>query len=334
MRIIVFFAGLMLLSPCVCADENPLLVQKARKETLLTGYSRSNTMLSVSSEVSGKVLQVNYDVGQVVGEAPFFEIDPTFIDFQIRSTRQSLKRVGVTQKKLESRVAYLNREFLRIDKLHKGDRATEVKRDAAEEEWKQAQFELDALALEQNILKTTLKELRERKRRHSIFAPKDWTVVAKNIEAGEVIGLNTPLARVADYRTLIVPLSVSGEELAAIRKLPENFDVTLEGETIKASLNWVNPEFNEKTRKLAIELLLAHHTESARGGLRFSLSLETETEGFLVPKAAVTSRYDNPRVTIKSTGELVNVTVLGESGEYFAIAEDGQLRLGTELKRK
>ncbi len=333
MRTIVFFAGLMLLSPCVCADQGPLLVQKAKKEITLTGYTRSNTMLSVSSEVSGKVLRVNYDVGQIVGESPFFEIDPTFIDFQIRSTRQSLKRVGVTQKKLESRVAYLNREFVRIDKLHKGDRATEVKRDAAEEEWKQARFELDALALEQNILKTTLKELRERKHRHSIFAPKDWTVVAKNAEAGEVIGLNTRLARVADYRTLIVPLSVSGEELAAIQKLPRDFDVTLEGETIQASLNWVNPEFNEKTRKLSIELLL-HHTGTARGGLRFSFPLETEAEGFLVPKAAVISRYDNPRVIIKSTGESVNVTVLGESGEYFAIAEDRQLRLRTELKPK
>ncbi|QTA89018.1 efflux RND transporter periplasmic adaptor subunit [Desulfonema magnum] len=331
MKPILFFMIFLFLCPCPGFAQDKLIIQRAKKNILLTGYTRSKTTVTVSSEVSGKVLRVNYDVGQTIGKKPFFETDPTFIDFQIKSTRQSIKKLKIAQQKIASRVSYLEKEFIRIDKLHKGDRATEVKRDAAEEELKQAKFESQTLAVEKAVLQTTLKELRERKNRHNISAPEGWIVVEKIVEAGEIIGPNMPLAKVSNYRTLVVPLSVSGKELAALKELPQAFEARLEGKPVTAAIHWVNPEFNEKTRKLSIQLVLTHYEGETRGGLRFSLPLETETEGFLVPKAAVISRYDNPRITIKGTGKPFNIMVLGETEDYVIIAEDEQLSLGTEL---
>ncbi len=331
MKTIAFFMIFLFLCPCLNFAQDKLIIQRAKKNIMLTGYTRSKTTVTVSSEVSGKVLRVSYDVGQTIGKKPFFETDPTFIDFQIRSTRQSIKKLKIAQQKIASRVSYLEKEFIRIDKLHKGDRATEVKRDAAEEDLKQAKFESQTLAVEKAVLETTLKELQERKNRHDISAPEGWIVVEKSVEAGEIVSPNIPLAKVADYQTLVIPLSVSGEELAALKKLPEEFDARVEGKPVKAAIHWVNPEFDEKTRKLSIELILTHYEGKTRGGLRFSLPLETETEGFLVPKAAVISRYDNPRITIKETGKTINIMVLGESENNVTIAEDEQLSLGMEL---
>lgn len=316
--------------PANAAGES-LVVQPAMKEIVIVGYTRSDAEIAVSSEVSGKVLKVNYDVGDVIGEAPFFEIDETFIDFQIKNVRESIKKIDAARKQNRSQVAYLKKEFQRFDRLHKGDRATEVKRDAALEEYTQAKLNANTLAAEKGGLEATLEELLERKRRHQIHAPEGWIVVARMTEPGEIIAPNVPLARVADFRNLVVPLAVSGKELAAMRSLDQVFPAHLEGRPVKARISWVNPEFNETTRKLAIELALVDYDGELRGGLRFSLPLQVAAQGRQVPKQAVVSRYDNPRVTLKSTGETINIVVLGETNGSLVIAEDPRLPVGVEL---
>lgn len=331
MKRTVFAIIALLLAASPLSAETPLTVKPAQKRVTLTGFTRGDTTVTISSEVSGKMLKVNYDIGRTIGEAPFFEIDPTFIDFQIESLNQSIQAVEAARKQNESRVAYLRKEFIRMDKLHKGDRATEVRRDAAKEEYDQARLQRNSLAAEKAGLEAQLAELLERKRRHRIFAPEGWIVVRRMVEPGEIVTMNTPLAEVGDYQQLVVPLAVSAEMLDAIRALPELFDATLEGETVKTKLNWVNPEFNEETRKLAVELAVVNYGGERRGGLRFSLDLAIATEGVWIPKTAVINRYENPRVVRKGEEKPINIMVLGESDGHLIAAEDERLPVGTEL---
>lgn len=330
MRKTIRFAIILLLTPLVLSAQEPT-VQKAKKDITLSGYTRSKTTVTVSSEVSGKVLRVNYDVGRTITKKPFFEIDPTFIGFQIESTLHSLKNLKTSIMQSESNVSYLDKEFKRIDKLHKGDKATEVKRDAAKESLDQAKLEHERILVEKAVSDTTLKELKERRKRHRIYAKRGWIVVGKLVEQGEIVESGTPLARVADYRELVIPLFVSREEFAAIGELPEEFTAELEGNPVQAKIHWINPEFNEQTRKLNIELILVGYKGEKRGGLAFSLPLRIDAEGLLIPKAAVVSRYENPRVTLKADGKAINVMILGETNGNYIIADDKRLAIGTEL---
>ena len=93
----------------------------------------------------------------------------------------------------------------------------------------QARLDLNAIGVEIAIARTRLKELQERKSRHTIYAPAGWVVVAKQVEKGELVTLNTPVARVADFENLVVPLSVSAQELDALQQLTPEFDAALEG---------------------------------------------------------------------------------------------------------
>jgi hypothetical protein len=164
-----------------------------------------------------------------------------------------------------------------------------------------------------------------------VFAPEGWIIVDKMVEPGEQIARNTPVAKASDYRTLVVPISVSGEELAQMRKAPDKFNASLEQTPVKAKIRWVNPEFDEKTRKLAIELIILDYPGEKIGGLLFSSSFDIPAPGIQVPKAAVFNRYENPRVKIKTTGETINVTLMGESDGRFIIADHPKLTPGTEL---
>ncbi len=312
------------------ADET-LTVQPARKTFQLTGYTRRVTTLTLSSEVAGKVQAVHYEVGDAIVEKPFAEIDATFIDFEIENTRQSIRKIQAAQKKNDSQIAYLQKEFDRLNRLFQKDVGTESGLDQAREQLNQARLEADTLAAEEAALKVALAELRERRRRHDISAPKGWIVVGRRVEPGEIVTVNTPLAEIADFRNLVVPLSVTGQELAAMRALPEVFEARLEGEPVRTRIEWVNPVFNEKTRKLSTELVLVDYDGERRGGLRFTLPLRIESEGLRVPKSAVVSRYDNPRLTLKQSGETISVMVLGESEKYLIVADHPRLSVGTEL---
>jgi multidrug efflux pump subunit AcrA (membrane-fusion protein) len=330
MRIAALMASLMVLSTVPAASED-WVVESATKETLLRGYTRAETAIDVSAEVSGKVLRVNYEVGQIVAAEPICEIDPTFVDFQIESSRHALAKLSLALDKSRSLTDYLQKEFSRIDRLYQEKSTAETQRDKAAEDLNQARLDTATIEMQIAEMKTALSELREKRRRHRVYGPRGWRVTAKHVEVGEIVGVGTPLVRVADFRRLVVPLSVSGGELNALRRLPQAFEARLENASVRASLNWVNPEFDEATRKLSIELILHDVRGDHRGGLVFSMPLEIAADGLRVPQAAVNSRYDNPRVKLAATGETVQVIIIGETATHFIIAENRRLSPGTRL---
>jgi hypothetical protein len=220
-----------------------------------------------------------------------------------------------------------------VDTLYAQDRATEVRRDAAKQELDQRQLERDSIELELDGLRTSLAELKEQRERHSIYVPAGWVLTSRSVEVAEVVQPGVPLGMASDFRKLVVPLSVTSDELEAIRDMPREFDASLEGEAVKVRLNWVNPEFDEKTRKRSIEIVITSYEGPHEGGLRFTLPVFVRTEGILIPRAAVTERYKNPRVRLKATGETIQVIVTGEVGDSVIVAPDARLRPGTELLR-
>ena len=325
----LFFGLWMLAADGYC--QAMLMVQAAQKKVELKGYTRSQTRMTLAAEVAGKVLKVNYDVGDVIQKAPFLQIDTTFIDFQIQSTELSLENLLIAKARAGSNVTYRAKEFRRMDRLHKGDRATEVTRDAAAEQLDQARFELQSRKVELKTIQNQLAELKERRRRHTVMAPPGWYLIERMVEPGEIISAGTPLAKVADYTRLVVPLYVAAEELSAIQAKPAPFPVTLDKQTAKARLRWINPEFNETTRKRQIELSISEFQGAMIGGLTVRLSLSIAAQGFMVPKAAITSRYENPTIELKATGEKIPVVVVGENGGQVLIADHPHIQAGMVL---
>ena len=331
MRALFFLLTLTIVFPCtVCAGSTPV-IEHAFKKTFLTGYTRSIRDTTIASEVTGKIVRINYDIGDRIEDTPFCMIDTTFIDFSIAGLNKSLEKLEVSIQQADSRVRYLEKEFKRIDTLYESDSATESRRDASSEELVQARLQARSLRAEKAAVLNSLAEMEERKQRHSIRAPKGWVVVQKMVEEGEIISPQTPLARVADYRILVVPLSVTGDELEAIEHLGKQFDAYIDNEPVKAAIRWINPEFDEGTRKLAIEVIINGYEDDKRGGLEFSLPISLKTTGLAIPKDAVINRYENPRITLKETGDVFTVLIVSESEDFFMIAEDNRLKAGMEL---
>jgi multidrug efflux pump subunit AcrA (membrane-fusion protein) len=321
--------GLTLLAGGAGAGE--AVVARALQRVSVTGYTRAATTLDLAAEVSGKVLQVHYEVGDAVGARPVCEIDPTFVDFEIQRLQQALQQTEIALERTRSRAAYLEKEYRRVENLFLRDSTAASRRDAAQEDFQQASLEVRGMAADIAAQRTRLAELRERRRRHRLAGPQGYVVVAKHVEAGEWVAAGSPVARLGDFRTLVVPLAVTAAELEALRRLPAEFPVRLEGRPAVARLHWVNPEFDEASRKRTIEIAVGPHDGEPRGGLAFELALEVPGQGLEVPRAAVDDRYAQPKVRLHAGGEAIPVMVLGESADRIVIAEDPRLPPGTVL---
>ena len=152
--------ALMLLPYSVLAQDR-LIIEPAKKESVLSGYTRSIRDATLSCEVSGRIINIHYEVGETIVDKPFIEIDPTFIDFQIAGLRQSLNKLKISSQQSLSRVAYLEKEFGRIEVLFKNESTPELKRDAAAEELNQARLAYDVIEQEYAVLEISLKELQD-----------------------------------------------------------------------------------------------------------------------------------------------------------------------------
>jgi hypothetical protein len=108
-----------------------LVVQPSRREITLTGYTGSQTTLTLSSEVAGSVLRINYEVGQEIGELPFLSIDSTFVDLEISSVQHTLDQLKINRSKGRSRVDYLDKEYRRIENLFRRGSSPESRRGTA-----------------------------------------------------------------------------------------------------------------------------------------------------------------------------------------------------------
>jgi RND family efflux transporter MFP subunit len=311
--------------------EPGLVVASAKKEQVMTGYTRPAKAVVLTSEVAGKVVRVNYKTGDPVGEKPIVEIDSTFVALSIENSQLQIKQIDSKIKSMASQVDFLKSAHDRMAELRKTQNISEVKYDEAENNLTQAKNDLDALKFEKERLKIAHKQLLEQLARHRIFGFRGGIITGLPVETGETVQPGAPLAEVCDYGTMVVPLSVSNEELMAFKSLPSPFDATINGIPVKARINYINPRFDEKTMKLQIEIAVRDYSGSRRGGLKFQTFLKVKTDGVLVPKKAVKNRFGNPTVTPMGAKEGIPVMILGETGDCLIVVETKRIKPGVVL---
>jgi hypothetical protein len=313
-----------------------LFVDDAVARVELSGYTRPARAMTIGSEAGGRLVEVNYDVGDIAGSRPFARVDAVAIGFRMEGVRASIARLDASLRSARSRVAFLEKEYARVRALYGDEGAPESSLDEALQTLDQARLGAESMAAEARALEATLGELMDQAARHAVRVPEGWAVTARLVEPGEVIGPGTPLGRAADFHQLVIPLAVDPAELAALRAAAREggVPVRVDGAEARAAINWINPEFNERTRRTDVELILTDYTRlpsPRRGGAEVTLGLDVRTEGFFIPHGALSSRYENPVVTLKATGRQVEVLVIGEVTGGYRVAETPGLAKGDEL---
>lgn len=296
----------------------------ATRYNTLTGFTRARATMQLTSQLPDQLTEIRSDIGdQIDNDGVFARLNTTYVQLD-------LEKIAINKAKLISRIAYLDKESSRFQTLFARQSASEAKLDSLIQDLAQARLALDSMLNEE-------RRLQEHLRRHTITAPPGWLVITRNVEPGEWVGAGTPLAKIGDYHTLLVPISVNQEEYnwikqradALILRLPDH-DIT-----VKARLHNISPGFDQQTRKLNLQLAITAEMPEKRGGIRAELttSLPDPAGALLVPRSAVSTRYDSYWLT-RADGEQVKVIVLGQGLEPGTLRVTGaDIKAGNEFLR-
>jgi len=288
----------------VCAADEVVPARPAMQREVLSGFTRERTRLVLSAETSGRVAEVNGEVGEVTPDGrPFACLDRTFVELELAAnrTQQEAQRVDLT---------YYRKEVERLRQLVRKNSSSESQLDAAQRDLDKTRTQLDALEI-------AAETLRERRERHCIRPPAGWRIISRHVEPGVWVNAGQPMVEVGDYTRLLVPFALDMDAYRALRER-EDLRVRLpeEGREVPARLLHISPAFDEVSRKIQVELEIADGVESSRGGLRVELALEIPQRGgaVLVPQAALEQRYEQYWLA-RPGGERVRVVYLGRADD-------------------
>lgn len=289
--------------------DNLIEAQPALRDIVLTGFTRARAHLPLVAESTGKVLDVKADIGDTVGEHGLFaRIDPTFIELDLVNNR-------VQQDQLRTRIDFDRKEAERHNELIKKGRTSHSQLEQLQTTLRENQHRLVALEVQEKILE-------ERLRRTKVIAPVGWHIIARHIEPGQRVNEGETIGEVADFSTLLVPFALSPEQFAVLRQQENSLTVQLPDwqHNAKARLYRVNPDFDDATRKIAVDLALADELPAMRGGLRVQLALAIpeKTGAVTLPPEAVNTSYEEYWL-IRENGERVPVVKLGEDHNSEAV---------------
>lgn len=283
------------------ADETTVQPKAHRLTQLLSGFTQARQTIDISSEVGGRCVAVHGEIGTTIPESGILaKIDTTFIQLDIEANRievESIKRQLKTERKTLARYTTLiNRNS-----------ATEATLD-------EVTLKVDLHEMSLKTLNNQYLRLQEKLSRHTITAPKGWTLVAKMIEAQEYIQPGQVIGTVGDYSQLIIQLALSHRELNNLQQQKEisvsfpDLDLLVPGTIYR-----ISPTFSETTKKIPVDIIIDNRNQQPglRGGLRGEIHLLKEKEkSFLLPISSIISRY-NAHWVVKENNERVRVLLLG-----------------------
>ncbi len=308
-------------APAQPAPARVVRAEAATRPLVFSGFTRARAKLRLVSEVAGRCLKVNYDLGDTIGpQGVFAVLDDTFVRLDLQTNQ-------LEQKRLASRVAYLDKDATRYRNLVKRGSEAPSKLDRLDEDLAQARLQLEAL-------KTQAQTLAERLARHIIKATPGWRVIERKVEPGSWVAAGGELALLGDFRTLLVPLALSPDEFAILREKGGKLTVSLPhlGIRVPAKLERLSPAFDPVTRKIGLELELGPGLPEKRGGLRVELTLTAPdpSGAVLLPAGAVSERYQENWVT-RADGTPLRVVVLGPGPEGTLRVSAPQLKPGQKF---
>lgn len=221
----------------------------------------------LSAETPGKIVQMQVDLGDQIKTGDTLAlIDTTTQSLQMQqlfarkkavlAQKPQLKaQMEVTHQQLEN----VQRDYARIQKMHKDGAATEKQMDDAEGQLLVLKKQIEAIntqmaTIDANVAEITAQQKLITKQIEDCFltAPSSGTILNKYAEPGELVSPGKTLFKMANLSTLDLRIFVSGKQLSSIKLGDE---LTVQTDDVsgmysdKGVVTWISSkaEFTPKT---------------------------------------------------------------------------------------
>lgn len=246
----------------------------------------------VSSESSGKVLQLNVEKGQKIDEgflAAIIDSTQLYLKLEqlkaqqnaVQSKRQSIRaQIDVLKQQKEN----LQDDKKRVEDMLQDGAATKKQLDditgqiaVIDRQVESTQTQFTAVNSELNVLEKQMGSTRDLIERCTVESPAGGTILETYIEQGELAGPGKPLFKVAGLDDLILKVYVSGAQLPDV-KIGQQVDVLVDknadkNQSFTGEVVWISPEA-EFTPKII-------QTKEERVKLVYAVKVKVKNDGTL-----------------------------------------------------
>lgn len=254
------------------------------------------TEIIVSSEVGGKILELNISEGDTVeGGAVVGQIDTIQLYLKKRQLLATVRALEARRPELrkqiaaiEEQIAVQTREKERIERLLKADAATGKQLDDINSSISILKKQLEAqrssltntsggITEDAAALMIQTEQINDQLQRSRITSPIKGTILAKYAEAGEVTAPGKPLFKVADMNDIQLKAYITSDLLTKIKpgesvKVFSDFGED-ESREYEGKVIWISDkaEFTPKTIQ----------TRSERANLVYAVKIAVKNDGYL-----------------------------------------------------
>ena len=254
------------------------------------------TEIIVSSEVGGKILEMNIEEGDSVkGGAVLGQIDTVQLWLKKRQILATVRALEARRPELRKQIAAIEeqisvqtREKERVERLLKAGAATGKQLDDVNASISILTKQLDAqrsslantsggLTEDASALMIQADQLDDQLKRSRITSPITGTILTKYAEAGEVTGAGKPLFKIADMDRMILKAYITSDILTQVKQgqsVKVYADFGEEGSReYEGKIVWVSDkaEFTPKTIQ----------TKDERANLVYAVKIAVKNDGYL-----------------------------------------------------
>ena len=170
-----------------------------------------------------------------------------------------------------------------------------------------------------------------------VRAPFAGQVAQSLVEAGDRVGVNTPMVQIVDLKALEWEAQVSAEQLREVQ-VGQSAQLRVPGikETLAARVVRINPSLSAASRNATIYLSVQGQAQLRDGDFAQGLLLTRTEDVLAVPTSAVRHDKPEPYVQVIRDGKIVHAKVVegrvGVVGEQAYVSIDG-LEAGVQVLR-
>ena len=246
----------------------------------------------VSSESSGKILQLNIEKGEKV-DAGFVALITDTVQLNLKLKQIEAQKAAIVAKRqaiqsqvvvFEEQIKNLRTNEKRIARMVKDQAATQKQLDditgqinVIEKQIESTKTQFTSVNRELEVLETQKTTTEDLLRRCTIESPANGTILETYIEQGELATPGKPLFKIANLEELTLKVYVSGAQLPGI-KIGQQVDVLIdktatENQTLRGKVTWISPEA-EFTPKII-------QTKEERVKLVYAVKVAVKNDGTL-----------------------------------------------------
>lgn len=304
--------------PVAVAD---IKLAPAERVLAISGRTRPQVTVTVLAKVPGQVLSLTKTEGERVKAGELLgRLDAS-------ASRAGLDQVQASISAAQRTVQERQKNYQRASQLRASGLNTA-------RDYDQARFDLDQARQELNRLAASRREAAVKVSDTSLIAPVDGVVLARPVDPGQVVSLQTVIFEIAPLADVEVEAEVDEQYLGAISEgMPADVLVPGRPKALAANLYYIAPKVDPRTGGAKIRLRFNVPVADLRSGLTADINLvvERRTEALTVARSAILGRDAGARVLVINEGVVEQRTVsFVEWPSERVIVEKG-LRAGDRL---